>query len=452
MIKRMDPLQALHNAHWDDADRFCELDPQLRRLTAQPLVHKPALLVRLPTSEPGIYSVGGARQVGKTTLVKQWMQRLLERGEAPARVAYLTGELVDDHHVLVREVRALFAAMPVGRRFLALDEVTYIRDWDRGLKFLADAGLLDEAVLLLTGSDLALMRDARARFPGRRGAAAQVDFHLRTLSFREAVELKRGADWTRSALEGDEASVDALTGELTDYLRHGGYLTAINDLARSGRIEPATLRTYADWLRGDMAKRGKQEHFLREVLNAILERLGSQVSWNALSRALSIDHPATVKDYVELLARMDAVFVQPALREDRLAAAPKKARKVMFADPFVGHAADAWLRPTTDPYAERIVPRSRDAAAPWVEAVVATHFARHYPTYYIKAKGEVDVAYVDAGRFHPVEVKWGRQIRPKDLAQVARYPNGRIWARVRTPRTLNGVPVEPLPLALCRLG
>ena len=70
--------------------------------------------------------------------------------------------------------------------------------------------------------------------------------------------------------------------------------------------------TYSDWIRGDMIKHGKQEHYLREIIGAIIKRYGSQVTWNALSRDLSIDHPKTVADYVELLA-MDAAFIQAAL-------------------------------------------------------------------------------------------------------------------------------------------
>jgi hypothetical protein len=83
---------------------------------------------------------------------------------------------------------------------------------------------------------------------------------------------------------------------------------------------------------------------------------------------------------------------------------------------------------------------------------VATHFRRYYPTYYIKGTGEVDIAYVHRKRFHPIEVKWTQQIRPKSLKQIARYPNGRIWTRSRHRGTIHGVPCEPLPLALLRLG
>ena len=43
-----------------------------------------------------------------------------------------------------------------------MDEVTYIWDWDRGVKYLADAGLLDDVVLVLTGSDSVVIREARA--------------------------------------------------------------------------------------------------------------------------------------------------------------------------------------------------------------------------------------------------------------------------------------------------
>lgn len=38
---------------------------------------------------------------------------------------------------------------------------------------------------------------------------------------------------------------------------------------------------------------------------------------------------------------MDAVRVLPALLEDKLTAAPKKARKLMFSDPFILHAVTA---------------------------------------------------------------------------------------------------------------
>jgi predicted AAA+ superfamily ATPase len=256
-----------------------------------------------------------------------------------------------------------------------------------------------------------------------------------------------------SETEPADATLDILYEEFDLFLTHGGFLPAINDLAKYQRILPATFSTYSDWIRGDVLKRAKNEHYLREVLGGILKRYGSQVTWNALAQDLSIDHPKTVADYIALLVSMDAVYVQSALMEDKLTAAPKKARKVMFTDPFIYHALAAWLKPGTDPFVQQVRPTVADPvlSARLAEACVVTHYRRFYPTYYIKADGEVDVAYIDRDRFHPLEVKWTRQSRAKDLKQIARYPGGRILTKARQRTSLSGVPTEPLPLALLRL-
>jgi len=199
-----------------------------------------------------------------------------------------------------------------------------------------------------------------------------------------------------------------------------------------------------------MMKHGKQEAYLREVLSAIVRRYTSQITWTALARELSVDLPRTVADYVALLERMDALCVVAALMEEKLAPAPKKARKVVFSDPFILHAVRAWLDPQVDPFETQIRPAATDPV--WssriVEACVAAHCRRAHPTFYIKAQAEVDVAYIRDDRFWPVEVKWTNQLRPKTLKQIARYGNGEIWSRGRTSGEINGVSVWPLPLRL----
>ena len=448
----------IHNAHLDGA--FSDLDPHLRRLRTLPLIYRFPLLDRLPRNQPGIYTVGGGRQIGKTTLLKQWMADLLATGLDPARLRFFTGELIDDHHSLVRLVSTVQRAMPTeGRRYILLDEVTYIAGWDKGIKYLADAGLLEGVVLIATGSDTAVIQEARMRFPGRRGQAATVDFHLHPLSFAAAVGLKRSLSRSELLQLAQPSSPlpqeteQILREEFLAYLVHGGFLTAINDMARHDRILPATFATYSDWIRGDVLKRGKQEHYLGEVLVAIVRCYGTQTTYNALARTLSIDHPATVSDYIALLASMDVLRVQPALREDKLVGAPKKARKISFCDPFIFHAVQSWLHEASDPFTAQVRPLLADPerTGHLVEACAVAHYGRHYPTYYIKGEGEVDIAYVKDGRFWPVEIKWTGQLRPKTLKQIGKYANSRILARQSAPTELGGIPVEFLPQALLRL-
>ncbi len=447
----MSSIFSQHNLHKDDLLLFAQADPQLRALNRYPLVFNYPELNSIDVTVPGIYTLTGGRQIGKTTALKLWMKATIENNFPAEAISFFSGEMIDDHHTLVRIFQNdLLVEIPTrSNRILILDDVTYIKDWDKGIKFLADSGEFENVVLVLTGSDSVIIQETRKRFPGRRGIAKLVDFHLNPLSFRQVVHLRDSQTGSFLDSTKDDAHnlpqpiQDQLEIFFQDYIQHGGFLTAINDLVGNGKILPATMNTYADWVRGDILKRNKSEERLREVLQAVCTRLATQVTWNNLAADLSIDHPATVASYIELLASLDVVFIQPALLEDKLKAAPKKPKKLHFRDPFICRAIHRWLN-AENPQAAPI----QDATL--VEGIVATHISRLWPTFYIKASGEVDLAIVKGNRFEPLEVKWGNQTRPKDLKQIAKYKNGVIWRKQKSEALINGVPCKYLPLALYR--
>jgi len=457
----MNAMFLMHNRHLEGLETFLTQDPNMLSLKEQPLVYEFPLLGNLPQKEPGIYSITGGRQIGKSTVLKQWMAKLLSSGIKAERIIFFTGELINDHHSLVRLLTEFLSSIDGDEvSYIVVDEITYIDHWDKGVKFLADSGLLRNTVLVISGSDSYIIREARMRFPGRRGNADIVDFHIHPLSFYEYLRLKyRSIFWETNEISniGDDLTseqMDVLYDAFDRYLEHGGYLTAINDIEKMGTISASTFATYSDWIRGDVLKRGKQEHYLKEVMSGIIKRYSSQLSWNSLAKDLSIDHPATIIDYVELLSRMDVVTVQHALREDKLSAAPKKAKKVFFNDPFVFHAVRVWLLDNGSPYDDvKKLLEGSEWKSKVVEASVVTHFSRFYPTFYIKSKGEVDVAYVKDGCFWPVEVKWTNQMNAKDIKQICKYKNGKIFCKQKElGEMINGVSALPLPLALAQLG
>jgi predicted AAA+ superfamily ATPase len=427
-----------HNPYWESVEDFINQDSQLRALKNQAFVYEPSLLWELPRQTPGIYTIGGGRQIGKTTLLKQWMKHLLEQGTDPRSLLFLTGEMIPDHFTLVQLIQEYLKQAPRGSTpyFLIVDEITYIKDWDQGVKYLADMGILEHVILVLAGSDLTMMQEARMRFPGRRGMADQVDFHLHPLSFFEFITLKLKSEET--------PPTEILFQEFENYLQHGGFLTAINSQALHGKILPAVYRTYSDWIRGDVIKRGKSEAYLREFLMALMNTYGTQVSWNALADHTSISHPQTIQEYALLLESMDVLFIQSALMEDKLLGAPKKAKKIIVKDPFVYHALHTWMFP----YQEE-----RPSLIPaLVEACVVSHYQRFYPCFYIKNVGEVDLAYVHDNTFFPIEVKWTQQLRHKDLQQIRKYRNGVILSKAADAGFIGDIPTEPLPLTLYNLG
>lgn len=62
------------------------------------------------------------------------------------------------------------------------------------------------------------------------------------------------------------------------------------------------------------------------------------------------------------------------------------------------------------------------------------------------------MAYVHKQRFWPVEVKWTEQLRVQELTQIVKYPNGKVWAKVKKPTFFQDLPIQPLPQALFQLG
>ena len=453
-----DPRFSTHNLQQTNTELFLAQDPHLKRLNQQIFIHHSSLLNELPIDKPGIYMVGGGRQVGKTTVLKQWMARLISTGVEGTLIQFFTGELIDDHHMLLNHLQAFLTSVQNDKiKYIIVDEVTYIKDWTKAIKYAADAGLMESTVLILTGSDLGFLREGLILLPGRRGRAEKVDFHLHPLSFRDFVLLKQKTDFDCFDCN-DPRTQKLLDLEFENYLKHGGFLTAINDLAKFNRVENSTFRIYSDWIRGDVIKRNKSEGYLREVLSAILKYTGSQVSWNSLSKSLSIDHPQTVAEYVELLSRMDCLFVQSALLEDKLTAAPKKAKKIAILDPFIHHSIYYYLKSglSSDQanhfYESQIVPQLLDSekTSSLVESVVVSHYRRLAPTYYIKAEGEVDLAVVTHGKFKPIEVKWMNQLRTKDLKQILKYKNSLILSKSAAMK-VEGVTVEHLPSHLFNL-
>lgn len=440
----MDSRFLIHNHQYDHAKDFSEVDPNLHQLKSHHFVFQFEILEKFPVDFPGVYTLYGSHQVGKTTLLKQWVEKLLTKGISEKAIVFFPAELIKDYHDLQQLLKKQIEMMPSDNLiYLIIDDVNLIRDWEKAILFIENAGLLERVVLMLSSSDLSLKQKVQARFSNQRTQSKQTDFNLYPLSFRETVLLKHQSEQT----------LDILFDEFNQYLLHGGYLSVINDIAIYGTINDKTLTTFVDWIKNEIVRQGKQERYLHEILSAVIKHYNQQTTWNSLAQELSIDHPKTIGDYFASLEALDLVFVQYALIEETLKPAPKKARKLMFTDPFIFHVIQTWISPGKNYYETQIKPMLDNAelCSKLVETCVITQFRRFYPTYYIKAEGEVDLVYTNEERFWPIETTWMSQIRAKDLKQILKYPNGRILTKTERSGVIEHIRTEPLPLALWQL-
>lgn len=458
---------AIHNLFRRDVSNFLNLDPHLSCLHALKYVHRSTLETSVPVATPGIYVVTGGRQVGKSTLLKLIIRRLVtEDQEDPKQVFYLPCDTIESFQQLLAMVEAFEESIDASKPFfLFVDEITFVKEWDRAIKALADRGFFRKGSVTLTGSDSSLLKDAMMRFPGRRGASGETDFHLFPLSFRETVrlyapELAKMFDEVISEFRGTFklplSLPEVLKGGVVEklyafwdlFLVTGGFPLSINARAVSESIPRSAYQTYAQWIQGDLIKRGKNLDYARELLHGLIERLGSQVTWHSLAACVPIEHHQTIADYVSLLERMDVVQILGALREDKMHAAPKKARKIHFADPFIFHAVRFWCGGQREPFAEarEFVETKSKVLGHFIEGAVGSLGRRNHETYYLKAEGEVDLVLARRKSFLPIEIKWTPAPRREDLRQLAKYKNGLVAAKTMAVGKIDHMTIVPIPV------
>ena len=181
-----------HNLFQESLSAFQKHDPHLSYLSELHYVSPLDWWKSIDWKSPGILILTGGRQIGKSTSTKLLIKEVLKTNRVSAdSIFFLPADQILDHLQLTRILRFFLDSLPKNSSpfLLVIDEITFVRDWDRSIKALADEGWFRRGFCLLTGSDSVILKEAASRFPGRRGRADQVDFHLHPLSFREYVSL-----------------------------------------------------------------------------------------------------------------------------------------------------------------------------------------------------------------------------------------------------------------------
>ena len=346
--------EILRQNRWWNEPGWKESDPHLRELRNQPQRLPAPVIDQIPLDEPGIHTLRGPRQVGKSTALKLLVERTIEAW-APRRVAYLALDLLEGRPLAelaatVHRTKEL-AATPEPM-LLLLDEVTVVDGWQTAIKALWDDGTLREDIVVCTGSSAVdLHRGAAERLPGRRGGGA--DHALFPHSFAtfatvldetippspelsvEDIVSARGRDALRDA----QAHGPRLAGALERYLSFGGLPHAIAE-AFTGERTPSerTLAVSHDTLLREAQRRGASRAAVHALLERLIRSLGSSLSWTSLAQDMAVSQP-TARDYVEFLAASYQLLPVYSWRADSGTPALGRDKKLYFADPLMHSVA-----------------------------------------------------------------------------------------------------------------
>ena len=449
-----------HNPWWF-REELIEEDEKIKDFEQETYKYTPPLLKEFPENEDAILTLRGPRQIGKSTTIKLLIRRLLlERQYTKHNIFYFSLDRIEDFNQLYELLTCYFRNLRsenlYQRRYLFLDEISFVREWQRGIKALADEGRLKNTTLLLTGSNLLDVREGTERLPGRRGKLAKLDHEQLPLSFAEFIHLKE-PDLDVTSHDSLLFHQELLLHRFEEFLMTGGFPLSINQYFQTDHIPSWIYQLYLSWIEGDIGRAGKLERNLYQIVGRILTNLATPVSWLAIGKEAGITSHATVQEYVEILEKMYVLQVTPFLD---LSHTPRyrKNRKIYFRDALIFHCFSGKNNSIGDNYyleSKRLLNNPEDKSK-LVESIVGSHIKRYVgECFYWQGKKEIDFLARQDQRLLFFEVKYRSQIRVADFDWRHRIIPKKSNLIVATKHQIHqekGIRLVPVPIFLIQLS
>jgi len=222
----------------------------------------------------------GPRRVGKTTLLKNYLDRCGLRYKLDSGENLRTAEVLSS-----RDIRRIQDYCS-GYELIAIDEAQYIPGIGVGLKIIVDH--VPEVKVIVTGSSsFDLAQKTGEPLTGRR----------RTIILFPLAQKELVKQYNRHELKE----------RLEEYLLFGGYPAVVSATTRAEKIEVLRELTESYLLKDILAlDRVRSPRTLFDLLKLLAFQVGEQVSLNELATQLSID-AKTVGRYLDLLEKVFVV-------------------------------------------------------------------------------------------------------------------------------------------------
>lgn len=342
-----------------------------------------------------IVVVYGARQVGKTTLANQIIDRL------GLKTLKINADELKYHDILSSRDLDKMKSLVSGYELLFIDEAQRIENIGINLKILAD-GLKDLKIIATGSSSFELANKIKEPLTGRVWT-----YNLYPLSFLELSQYYNNFE---------------LGGFLENFLIYGGYpeiFTTENLKGKKKLLEEiATSYLYKDILELESIKKSEK---IYKLLKLLAFQIGQEVSVHELAVKLELGS-ATVRKYLDLLEKSFVIFRLPALSKNPRKEIAKK-DKIYFYDLGIRNVLIDNLNLLVDrndqgALFENFLVIERIKKIRYQEIMAASYFWRAY------TGSEIDYVEDMAGKYSAYEFKYGKSKakRPQKFFETYNKP------------------------------
>ena len=281
----MKELLYQYNPWWEDTE-YCQDVKSRDKYLSQ--------MVKYSESKQ-IVILTGLRRVGKTTLMKLFIKRLIGKRIDPKRILYVS---LDDYMLrassiidIIDEFRKIHKIKIEDKIYLFLDEVTYKEEFHIQLKNIYDN---QNTKIFAASSSASLLRDKKASLTGR-----AVTVEVEPLDLDEYLQFK--------GIRIKNRDIKLYQSYFLEYIKTGGMPENIFNPGRE-----YLMNLIEDIIQKDItAFHGVKNHqILRDYFTLLMERSGKQLSINKIANILGISVDSS-KRYLEYFQASYLIHLLP---------------------------------------------------------------------------------------------------------------------------------------------
>lgn len=296
---------------------FFRFNPWWEEDISYKFVERKSYLLQMEQSmkRKDIVILTGLRRIGKTTLMKLFIERLIKSHNIePKRVFYISLDTYGLEHYSIMEIideyRKIHKLLFAEQIYLFLDEIAYKENFQQELKNLYD---LSNVKIYASSSASFILKDKKAHLTGR-----EKIIEILPLTFEEYLLFKE--------IKLSKANSHLLDSYFGDYMQAGG----IPEYVLTGDIA-YLVELLDDIIYKDIiAAHGiRDKKIIRDYFRLLMERAGKQVSLNKISKILGIGVD-TARRYLSYFE--DTYLIHPIERCGKLNERLKSPKKIYAGD------------------------------------------------------------------------------------------------------------------------
>jgi predicted AAA+ superfamily ATPase len=402
---------------------------RVREVFLKPLKRPLYLKILEYLGERQVLLITGLRRVGKTTMVYQLIQHLLDEGVPEINIVYFS---FDEQSADLNELVKIFESSVLKKRmgdekvYFFLDEIQKCGGWQDKIKIFYD--LHPNLKFVITGSASAQI-DKRAK---ESLAGRLYDFNLEPLSFKEFVEWK-GLSVDVKRIELYE---NVLNPVFYDYLRKGGFPELVGEesdekikmYVKNSVIEKIVYKDFPEEFHI------KDYELMKVLIEMIARNPGLIINYDSLSQELR-RNKRTVMNYIFYLQRSFLVRLVSNFRPNFMTSS-KKMKKAYLTSTAISFAL------ASDFYGERFMEKIVENFA-----VIQTN-----AEYYYRNSYEVDII-IKKEKILPIEVKYGKPetrqlegfMKEYDISKAVLLTKNTFKEKKEGKKTIRLIPVWAFP-------